>query len=83
MNVMDLIGFKGLSEEGKAEVGYGIQTCYAGKGFMTEAAKLIINWAFEEKNCLTITASKVSSSNIGSKKVLEKFGFNVVRENNK
>lgn len=75
LNGMGLIGFKGLNDKGEAEVGYGIQSSYEGNGFMTEATKLIINWAFEDRKCLAVTAEKVLLSNVGSQKILQKCGF--------
>ncbi|GEM_PF-576187 len=81
MNGMGLIGFKGLSDIGEAEIGYGIQSIYEGNGFMTEATKLLTNWAFEDKRCLAVTAKNVLLSNVGSQKILQKCGFVINNDN--
>lgn len=42
------IGFKSYpNENGEVEVGYEILPEYQGKGYMTEALKEIVKWAFE------------------------------------
>ncbi|WP_350472287.1 MULTISPECIES: GNAT family N-acetyltransferase [Parabacteroides] len=47
---------------------------YWGKGYATEAVRLLIKFAFEELDLLRIYA-KIYEYNIGSMKVLEKTGF--------
>ena len=57
-----------------AELGYYLDEEYWGKGIMTEAVKLLCKKIFEENDILRIYAEPFSS-NIGSRRVLEKSGF--------
>lgn len=57
-----------------AEIGYWIGEPYWGKGYATEAVRLLIKFAFEELDLLRIYA-KIYEYNIGSMKVLEKTSF--------
>ena len=79
-----LVGFKG-KPNGRAEVeiGYGIAPEQQGQGYMTEAARVLVNWALAQPACSTVTAW-TEKFNIPSHRVLEKIGM--VRgseENNK
>ena len=76
-----LVGFKGPpSQNGEVEIGYGIDADYQRQGYMTEAVKRMMNWAFEEKACKSIVAIAVLKSNIASQRVLEKVGMTVYEE---
>lgn len=55
-------------------IGYSIDENYSGKGIMTEAVRLVINFSFESLNLNRIEAY-VSPKNLASKSVLEKSGF--------
>jgi len=67
------IGFKGYpDEDGKTEIGYGIHPAYQNKGYMTEAIRALVDWAFSHPFCRGITATTVI--NPASKRVLEKLG---------
>jgi [ribosomal protein S5]-alanine N-acetyltransferase len=57
-----------------AFIGYFLDKQHNGKGYTTEAAKLIVEYAFNELNLHRIEAG-VMPHNIGSIKVLEKAGF--------
>ncbi|TQR19726.1 GNAT family N-acetyltransferase [Psychrobacillus vulpis] len=57
-----------------AMVGYHLDQEHNGKGYTTEATKLIVNYAFEILHLHRIEAG-VMPHNIGSIKVLEKAGF--------
>jgi [ribosomal protein S5]-alanine N-acetyltransferase len=73
------IGFKGLpSENGKAEIGYGIDLAYRSQGYMTEALKALTEWAFRHPDCRALTATAVS--NPASERVLQKSGWQKVRQ---
>ncbi|WP_117168002.1 GNAT family N-acetyltransferase [Paraliobacillus sediminis] len=64
-------------ERGTAEkcmIGYGLDHRYKGKGYMTEAVKLAIRFAFEEADFHRIEAG-VMPRNKGSINVLEHCGF--------
>ena len=57
-----------------ALLGYSLDQAHNGKGFTTEATKLVVNFAFETLNLHRIEAG-VMPHNIGSIRVLEKAGF--------
>ena len=66
--------FKGLSEDGSAEIGYGVTENYQNCGYATEAVCAVVDWALRQNavNCVT---AEVDKDNIASVKVLEKSGF--------
>jgi [ribosomal protein S5]-alanine N-acetyltransferase len=69
-----MIGFKGTPDaHGRVEVGYGIDEAWRNRGYVTEALKAIMSWAFGQPGCEAITATAVS--NHASEKVLQKVGF--------
>lgn len=57
-----------------AEIGYALHREYWGKGIMTEAAKRIIQFGFEEMNLVRIEAVCLPE-NTGSFRVMEKAGL--------
>ncbi|MBU8917793.1 GNAT family N-acetyltransferase [Bacillus sp. FJAT-29953] len=57
-----------------AFIGYFLDQKHNGKGYTTEAAKIIVDYAFNELNLHRIEAG-VMPHNIGSIRVLEKAGF--------
>ncbi|MCK5449862.1 GNAT family N-acetyltransferase [Candidatus Pacearchaeota archaeon] len=58
----------------KAKIGYWIGKDYRRKGFVSEALKSIIDFAFSKENLNKISA-KVIATNIESNNLLEKYGF--------
>lgn len=68
------IGFSGLPKEGKAMVGYGLNSQYFGKNYATEALMAIVDWAFKNPDLDTITAD-TPLKHWASQRVLEKNGF--------
>ena len=57
-----LAGFKGVPDnQGKTEIGYGIDPAYCNKGYMTEAVKGLIEWAFQDVRCRAVIAPGTSS----------------------
>jgi len=73
-----MLGFKGLSEDKDVEIGYGIAPAFRSRGFATEAAARLIEWAFSDRRCSGITAIAVASDNRASERVLEKLGMKLV-----
>jgi hypothetical protein len=68
-----LIGFKGAPDgSGSTEIGYGIDPTCQNKGYMTEAVRALVDWAFSHPVCRTVTATTVT--NPASNRVLEKLG---------
>ncbi|MCC9071061.1 GNAT family N-acetyltransferase [Flavobacterium sp. F-65] len=57
-----------------AEIGYEMLAEYQGKGYMSEALKEVIKYAFEEINS-SIIAAYPSSDNINSVSILKKLNF--------
>ncbi|MDP4099317.1 GNAT family N-acetyltransferase [Paenibacillus sp. P96] len=55
-------------------IGYSLDQAYNGKGYMTEAVKLVVRYAFDELKFHRIVG-EVSPRNPGSIRVLEKAGF--------
>ena len=66
--------FKGLSEKGIVEIGYGINPEYEGRGLTTEAVIAMTEWASGQPGVLCIEA-ETDPQNIASQKVLQKAGF--------
>jgi len=74
-----LAGFKGVpNENGSTEIGYGIDPAYQNKGYMSEAVKALVDWAFQYPFCKTVTATAVE--NPSSRRLLEKLGARLVAE---
>jgi len=77
-----MLGFKGYpNADGSTEVGYGIDPAYQNKGYMSEAVKALIDWAFSHAYCRVVTATDVE--NPASSHLLEKLGAHLVRKSDK
>lgn len=63
-------------EANQAEIGYVFHKDYWGKGYGTETAALMSDFAFKTLNLHKLHAS-VTDANIGSARVLEKNGFDL------
>jgi len=75
--------FKGNPDEkGRVEIAYGMQDEYRCKGYMTEAVKELINWAFTQEKVLSVIA-ETEKDNLPSHRVLEKVGMQKYQENEK
>ncbi|MGM7723987.1 GNAT family N-acetyltransferase [uncultured Metabacillus sp.] len=68
------IGFKGKPKNGVVEIGYGILKEAQNNGYATEAMEALINWAFQTKSVVKITAECLSD-NKPSIRVLEKLAM--------
>lgn len=66
--------FKGLSEDGTVEIGYGLLPAFWGKGYATEAVVAVTEWAAKQPGVKTIEA-ETEPENTASQRVLEKAGF--------
>jgi len=66
--------FKGPPSQGEVEIGYGIHEAFQGKGYATEAAGALTDWAFSQPDVYYVTA-ETEPDNQKSKRVLEKLGF--------
>ena len=66
--------FKGLSDDGVIEIGYGLKEEYRHHGYMTEAVKAITEWAVSQDGVKQVEA-ETDAENIASQKVLFRTGF--------
>ena len=73
-----LIGLVGLGNkeevDDEIEIAYFISSLYAGKGYITEAAKALADWAFSNLKMDYLIAI-VETDNFPSQRVVEKCGF--------
>jgi RimJ/RimL family protein N-acetyltransferase len=68
-------GFKGPPDgDGAAEVGYSVLPQFEGRGYATEMAAGLIEWARATGRARAILA-QTTEDNIGSRRVLAKLGF--------
>lgn len=66
--------FKGLGDDGVIEIGYGLKEEYRHYGYMTEAVKVITEWALSQDGVKQVEA-EADAENIASQKVLFRTGF--------
>ena len=66
--------FKGITENGVTEIGYGIAADYRGRGYATEAVSALVGWALEQPGVMCVMA-ETDVSNLASRSVLDKAGF--------
>lgn len=72
-------GFKGSPNViGSVELGYAAHPNHRNKGYMTEAVRAIIAWAFTQDACMVVTAETLRE-NIASQRVLQKAGMTFER----
>ncbi len=68
-------GFKGPpGDDGMVEIAYGVVPDYQGKGFATEAAQALVNYAFSDGRVRIVRAHTLPEPN-ASTRVLTKCGF--------
>jgi len=68
-------GFKGAPTPlGSVEVGYAMQADYRNRGFMTEAVRALVGWAFRHETCQRVIAETLRD-NVASQRVLQKAGL--------
>ena len=70
--------FKGLRENGIAEIGYGILEEHQEQGYATEAVQAACHWAFLHPDVRSLEA-ETDAENAASQRVLEKCGFRTQR----
>jgi ribosomal-protein-alanine N-acetyltransferase len=75
-----MVGFKGIPNSlGEVEIGYGLEHPFRGHGYMTEAVRALINWAFSHPGCRAVTATEVHLDNFPPQNVLTNAGFTLTR----
>jgi RimJ/RimL family protein N-acetyltransferase len=78
----DLLGFTGLKlwpEWAEVEVGWRLARAAWGQGLATEAATVVLDWAFATLDLASIT-SVIAPRNARSRAVAERLGMQVIRE---
>ena len=69
------LGFKGPpNSAAEIEIGYGTMPGFQGKGYMTKAVKIMIEWTRNRKDIKAVWGS-VDKTNPASIRILEKNGF--------
>lgn len=66
--------FKGPPVKGTVEWGYGLEEPYWGQGYMSEAARLMLDWAFSQRDVYAVEAETLAD-NAASQRVLTKLDF--------
>ncbi len=77
----EFVGWCGLwrlKESGELELGYAIARYFWGRGFATEAARIFLEYAFEQLKPQKIVAV-AEPENASSRRVMEKVGMKFVR----
>lgn len=75
--LMRYSGLRFLEEAGKTEIMYAFDDEFWGKGFATEAAEKVMKYA-KENTELSDLIALAYPENIGSKRVIEKIGFEYI-----
>jgi len=71
------VGLKGPPQNGKAEIGYGLEPEYRGNGYMAEAVRAFTAWALEDGRGIKTVIAQTDSCNEASRRVLERAGMAV------
>jgi RimJ/RimL family protein N-acetyltransferase len=64
-------------QEGRVEIGYGLAAPYRGRGYGTEAVRVLADWVAAQPGVTAVTAS-VEVGNIASRRLLERLGFALI-----
>jgi ribosomal-protein-alanine N-acetyltransferase len=73
--VVGSAGFQGRpNPAGEVEIGYGVHGDFRNRGYATEAARALVEWAFEQPGVKRVTAH-CDQENIASHRVVEKAGL--------
>jgi RimJ/RimL family protein N-acetyltransferase len=64
-------------ERGRVEIGYGLAAPYRGRGYGTEAVRVLADWVGAQPGVTAVTAS-VEVGNIASRRLLERLGFALI-----
>lgn len=69
-----------LAPRERGSIHYTLATKLWGKGLMTEAARAVCDWAFAALPDLATIETSVAVANVASARVLQKLGFERVRQ---
>jgi RimJ/RimL family protein N-acetyltransferase len=67
-------GYRGAPKDGEVEIGYALAPDFLGRGLATEAARALLNNAFDDPRVTRIVAHTLPEKN-ASTRVLERLGF--------
>jgi len=77
-----LAGFKGVPDaDGVTEIGYRIAPSHQNQGYMTEAVRALVDWAFNYPYCYCQAITATDVKNPASRRLLEKLGAKLFFEN--
>jgi ribosomal-protein-alanine N-acetyltransferase len=74
-------GFKGRPASGSCEIGYSLLPAFHRRGYATEAAQQLINWAFQDPVVVRVTAETLPTL-AASIRVMVKCGLRYVGQGN-
>ncbi len=66
--------------EGDIEIGYGLAAPYRGRGYGTELVEAFSQWLFGQPGVRRVVARHVTAGNSASRRLLERAGFVLERE---
>lgn len=72
--VLGSVVFHGFPDDGIADIGYGVERAYQGRGFATEATRACVQWAMSQPGIRGIRATTFSW-NFPSLRVIAKLGM--------
>ena len=75
--VVGTCSFKGPPADGVVEIAYGIEPDHQSRGYATEAARALVDYAFTNGGVRVVRAHTLPDA-VASKRVLEKCGFRYV-----
>jgi RimJ/RimL family protein N-acetyltransferase len=65
----------GADEAGDIEIGYALAEPYRGQGYGTELVARLSGWLLEHEGIERVVARNIVAGNVGSRRVLERAGF--------
>ncbi|MCD0482246.1 GNAT family N-acetyltransferase [Streptacidiphilus sp. ASG 303] len=72
------IGFHGVPQDGRVEIGYDLAPSARGNGHATEAVRLVTALALASAEAVAVVEAAVESGNTPSQRVLERAGYRYV-----
>lgn len=75
--VVGSVVYKGHPEDGMADIGYGVDQAYQGRGFATEATRVSVQWIMSQPGIKGVRATTFSW-NLPSLRVIAKLGMRPV-----
>jgi RimJ/RimL family protein N-acetyltransferase len=66
-------------DQGQVEIGYGLAAPFRGRGYGTEAVRVLADWVAAQPEVSAVVAD-VEVGNMASRRLLERLGFSLVGE---